>query len=109
MPGGKPAMLSKDSYPMRDAQVTGKIIPSEQPGKTEAVLVLPSQGKVKVLNEVAARIWALSDGSRQVRQIVDIICTEYQVESGQAEVDILEFLSELEMKKAIQVLDHPGV
>jgi hypothetical protein len=101
-------MLTLQSSPVRDEQVAGKIIPSDQPGKTEAVLVLPSQGKVKVLNEVGARIWALVDGTRQVQQIVEIICSEYQVEPGQAQVDILEFLNELVEKKAIHLQEIPG-
>ena len=100
-------MITLDSYPVRDKNVTGKVIASEEPGKTEAVLVLPDQGQVKVLNEVGARVWELVDGQRQVRHIVEIICTEYQVECKQAETDILEFLGELIMRNAIRILNHP--
>lgn len=58
----------------------------------ETVVVFPSLGQVKVLNEVGAAIWRLADGTRSVRQIVQLICQEYQVESTQAEHDACEFL-----------------
>lgn len=101
-------MITLNSIPIRDEQVTGKVITTEPPGKTEAVLVLPSQGKVEVLNEVGARIWELVDGNRQVSQIVEIICAEYQVELSQAEADTLEFLTELVKKQAIKLMDIPA-
>ena len=51
----------------------------------EAVIVLPDKGEVKVLNEVGARIWALADGSRSVREIAATIASLYDVPPSQAE------------------------
>jgi hypothetical protein len=69
----------------------------------EAVVVLPDQGEVKVLNEVGARIWALADGSRTVRDIVAALCAEFEALPGVVEADTLKFLAELYQKGLITV------
>lgn len=63
--------------------------------ENEAVLLLPEQGQVKVLNEVGARIWQLVDGSRSAVQIAAQISAEYDVSPAEAEADTLAFLQEL--------------
>lgn len=88
-------MLKLDTRPAPNPTVVGRVV------EGEAVLVLPQQGEVKVLNEVGARIWELIDGSRTIREIVDIICDEYAVEEEQAESDTLAFIAELESKSII--------
>ncbi len=93
-------MVSLDSYPVPNPAVVGSIV------EGEAVLVLPEQGQVRVLNEVGARIWALADGTRTVQDIVTAICTEYDVEPSQAEADALAFLTGLEAKGVISQASH---
>jgi hypothetical protein len=61
----------------------------------EAVVISPSQGQVKVFNEVGARIWELADGERSIADLVDIICEEYMVAREEAERDTLEFVQRL--------------
>jgi len=61
----------------------------------EAVLVMPQQGKVKVLNEVGAAIWELIDGKRDVKKISEKICAQFDVDQPTAEKDTLEFMAEL--------------
>lgn len=90
-------MMTTDTRPSASPTVVGRLTAGE------AVLVLPAQGEVKVLNEVGARIWSLVDGSRTVGQIAAAIGAEYDVEPGQAETDVLEFLTELERKGIIAV------
>ena len=63
--------------------------------ENEAVLLLPEQGEVKVLNEVGARIWFLVDGSRSIADIAAVISAEYEVALSEAEEDTLAFLQEL--------------
>ena len=72
-------MVSLDSYAVPNPAVVGRFV------EGEAVLVLPQQGQVKVLNEVGARIWALADGARTLRQIAAALCDEYDVNQAQAE------------------------
>lgn len=94
-------MFNLDSYPIPNANVTGRIL------KGEAVLVLAEEGKVKVLNEVGARIWTLADGKRTIRDIAAFICEEYEVTETQAEADALEFIDELIRKKVFHLSPHP--
>jgi hypothetical protein len=88
-------MLTLDSKPKPNASVQGRQL------ENEAVLVLPDKGEVKVLNEVGARLWALTDGRRTVREMAAAICAEYQVEQSVAEADTLEFVSQLAVKGLI--------
>jgi len=69
----------------------------------EAVVVLPDKGEVKVLNEVGARIWALADGSRTVRDIIAALCAEFEAPPVVLEADTLKFLAELQHKGLITI------
>ena len=53
------------------------------------------------LNEVGARIWESIDGTRQVREIRDLIVSEFDVEGAQAEADLLTLLDQLSQIGAI--------
>jgi hypothetical protein len=78
-----------------------KTIPIQNPNilsrraEDEAVLVMPEQGKVKVLNEVGAAIWELIDGKRDVQKIAEKICSQFDVDPPTAEKDTLMFMAEL--------------
>ena len=50
---------------------------------------------IYTLNEVAARIWELIDGRRDIRQIEKIITDEFDVTSEKAERDIRNLLKQL--------------
>lgn len=67
----------------------------------EAVLVLPSQGRVQVLNEVGTRVWQLIDAERDVASIVSEICREYQVDRERAFRDTIQFLTDLSAKQLL--------
>jgi hypothetical protein len=90
-------MLTLSDYPVPNPNIIGRILDNE------AVLVLPDKGKVKVLNEVGARIWELVDGARSVRDIAAAICAEYDVDVDQAQLDTLAFLDELETKGMVSL------
>ena len=47
-------------------------------------------------DDVSARLWELIDGRRKVRDIKDIICNEFEVNSEKAESDLIEFFKQLE-------------
>ncbi|MFZ5801218.1 MAG: PqqD family protein [Candidatus Omnitrophota bacterium] len=61
----------------------------------ETVIVSPRQRVVNVLNEVGSRIWQLSDGSRKIEDIAEIIGEEFAVGKAEALADISEFVNEL--------------
>ena len=51
---------------------------------------------IYALNEVGSRIWELLDERTPVKNIVEAICSEYDVTPEQAACDIGELLSSLE-------------
>ena len=101
-------LINPDSYPAMAANVIGKVLNSESTGRQEAVLVLPHTGKIEVLNEVGARIWSLSDGSRTVAEISQAICAEYNVNPDDAQQDVLEFIEKLHLKGIIEIKETPA-
>ncbi|MFH1674133.1 MAG: PqqD family protein [Pseudomonadota bacterium] len=56
---------------------------------------------IYTLNEVAARIWELLDGKSTVKEISDVIVSEYEAPPVEVEKDIVGCLSELESVKAV--------
>lgn len=83
--------------------VIGKMV------ENEAVLVLAHRGEVKVLNEVAARIWSLVDGQRSIRTIAQMISEEYRIDDIQAQADTLEFVENLEQRGILSILNPSEV
>lgn len=86
-----------DSIPVMLPAVIGRIVDEE------AVLVLPEQGQVKVLNPVGARIWTMIDGVHSIREIAALIGQEYEVDLQQAEADTLQFIGDLEQRKVLRI------
>jgi hypothetical protein len=89
--------LSLNSYPAPAEHVRGRRL------EHEAVVVLPDQGEVKVLNEVGAQIWALADGSHSVRDIITALCAEFEAPPAVIEADTLQFLTQLQQKGLITI------
>ena len=50
---------------------------------------------VYTLSPVAARIWALLDGIKTTGEIVDAICTEYEIDRATAQADMAALLTDL--------------
>ncbi len=92
--------LTMEQYPRPSPGIVGQLL------NDEAVLLRPEAGKVSVLNEVAARIWQLADGTRSIQQIAELVASEYQVDLPQAEADTLEFVEMLIQKGMLVAGDH---
>ena len=75
--------------------------------ENEMVIVLPTQGQIKVLNEVASQVWMLSDGSNTLQRIIDEICTNYLIDNEQARNDIEEFIQTLIDKSMMTLVAAP--
>ena len=67
----------------------------------DEVIVLPIKknlgdlDSIYTLNEVGARIWELLDGRRPLREICDVLVSEYQVTAQEATVDLETFIEHL--------------
>ncbi|PKN86386.1 MAG: hypothetical protein CVU46_07830 [Chloroflexi bacterium HGW-Chloroflexi-8] len=68
----------------------------------QAVLVIPQEGKVKVLNHVGAFIWDKIDGIHTIKELIDHIIREFEVNEDQAAKDVIYFLNLLKEKNMIQ-------
>ena len=78
-------------------------------GETIVVPVRNNVGdldSIYTLNELGTRIWQLIDGKKTLTQIVDGICSAYDVTSEEAEKDALEFLKSLETGGLIRFSDE---
>jgi len=75
---------------------------------SEAILV-PIRGdaadleSIYTLNEVGQRVWQLLDGRKTVAQLCEAIVAEFEVEAAVARKDVMEFLEELIVLKAVEV------
>ena len=61
----------------------------------EAVVVRQKSSEVLVMSEVAARILSLADGIRPVREWLDVLAAEFEVDRDALEQDVLRFAAEL--------------
>jgi hypothetical protein len=78
-----------NAIPRPNPDIIGRVVDHE------AVLVMPKQGKVKVLNEVGASIWELVDGQRSILQITEEICMQFEIDHSRAQADALIFFADL--------------
>lgn len=69
----------------------------------ELVVVLPEQGKFVVLNATGARVLALADGTRTLREIADTLSAEFGAEPVQVDGDVLRFAQSLVERGALHV------
>lgn len=78
-----------DAKPTKHPRTASRLVDGE------AVVVLPEENVVKVLNAVGSRIWDLANGTRTVREIIETIHQEFDVDRAQVEQDVIEFVAEM--------------
>ena len=88
-------MLTLDTIPVPNPNVVSRVV------ENEAVLVMPEAGQVKVLNQVGASIWQLTDGQRSIAEIANRVCEEFEVNLNQCQADTLNFIAELQQKGVV--------
>jgi hypothetical protein len=80
-------------YARNDRVVSRKIV--------DQLILIPIRQSVAemeamyTMNEVGARVYELIDGTRPVREIVEAIVAEFDVDFEAAESDVREFISQL--------------
>jgi hypothetical protein len=57
---------------------------------------------IYLLNETAARAWALFDGEHTLHDVRDAIVAEFDVSEGEAEQDLLALVAQLETIGALE-------
>jgi hypothetical protein len=91
-------MLSMEDRIQREEKIPWRLI------EGEAVLVNIEDGEVIHLNEVAAEIWSVIDGTRCVQEIVEHVNREFEAERVTIEKDVFDFLGKLIEKKVARTL-----
>lgn len=87
--------LSTFTRPAQAARVASRVYGSD------AVVISPDQGMVRMLNLTATRIWQLADGSRSVEEIAATLTGEFDVGLDQARQSVIRLLTELSEKQLI--------
>jgi Coenzyme PQQ synthesis protein D (PqqD) len=72
----------------------------------EVVILHLEAGQYYSLETVGARIWSLIQEPRPVEEIRDILVSEYEVEPGRCESDLLALLHRLSDEGLIDVRDE---
>ena len=88
-------MSEASDRPKRDPSVAWRVI------QGEAVMVLPSTGKVHTLNAVGTRFWELVDGQRSLAEIVRQIAEEFDAPAEAIAADCRRFASELAERRLL--------
>jgi len=90
-----------NKYPHHSPNTASRLVDGE------AVVVTPGEGTVRILNETGSRVWELSDGKKNIGELVSIIENEFSVTTEIAKSDILELISDLENKNLMVIKDEP--
>lgn len=84
-------------YPIKSPRIASRIIDGE------AVVVIPEESQVNILNRTGSRIWELSDGEKNLEEIAVIISNEFEISLKKAYQDAREFVEDL-MKREMVIL-----
>lgn len=68
---------------------------------TETVFMAPKGDKIHALDEVGTDIWETVDGKKNLGEILESICQQYEVEKSIAEADLFLFMDGLFSKELI--------
>lgn len=74
----------------------------------EAFILTPEDSTLHCLNETGARIWQLIDGLKTVRDMVDAIYEEYEIERDKAIEEVVRFLEKLHERNMVVVSNEPS-
>jgi hypothetical protein len=69
---------------------------------SDAVIISPDEGMVRMLNPTATQIWQLADGNRSVEEIAAALTAEFDVELSQARQSVIRLLTELSERQLIE-------
>ena len=90
-------MVLLDSYPCRSDDIVWRLIDGE-------VVILTADGhEIHTLNKVGSAIWELTDGTRNLKEIITQICERFDVSIEEAQADVLDFAKQLMDKKILQI------
>lgn len=69
---------------------------------TQAVVINPRDNMLYPLNEVGTRLWELANGRQTLKEIIEVLFDEFEVEHKVLENDIHEFVDQMAEKQLIK-------
>ena len=99
---GNSAKISLDSI----VSVAADQVSCELEG--EAAILNLNSGAYHGLDPVGAKVWNLIASPKPVRQVVDAMIVEYDVDRARCERDLLSLLAQLDARGLIQIADEHG-
>lgn len=72
----------------------------------ELVVVLPDRAKFVVLNATGARVLALSDGTRSLREVALSVAEAFDADVARVEADVLRFAATLVERGVLSAIGH---
>jgi len=82
-----------DKVLARDENVAWRVIDGE------AIILSAEDSSVHSLDEVGTRIWEMADGKKTIKEIIEALLEEYDVEFDQLKQDVIDFVNELKSKE----------
>lgn len=89
-----------NKYPKPHPQTAGRVIDKE------AVLILSDNSEVNVLNPVGSRIFELADGTNTIAEIIEVICSEFEVSADEAKEDVTTFINQMEKRQVFVLTEE---
>ena len=89
--------ISKDSIILRDFSIDDTDLDGEK------VMMNLNKGEYFMMNEVGGKIWDIINKSISVKEIINIILEEFEVERDVCENEVIEFLESLRRAELISV------
>jgi hypothetical protein len=89
-------------YPVIHPELTWRLLDGE------AVIVSPSSGEIRVLNQIGSELWQLcANNSASVEELERFLENRYGLSEDQAKADVSAFLSDLENRSLIKWETRP--
>jgi hypothetical protein len=94
-------LISMDQTVCKDKRTASRILAGE------AIVLTPMNSKIYNLNETGSRIWAWLDGGPTVGELTARMQSEFKVDEGRAQADIIAFLEELAARGMVTLGESP--
>lgn len=92
-------MVNKNSIVKQSAEINSTDLDDEK------VMMNIQQGKYYALNSVAGSVWENMNEKICVKDLIDVIISEYDVEYNVCEDSVMNLLKELDKNNLIEIFD----
>ena len=90
-------MIAMSGVPVADPRFIARRI------EAETILINEKGDMLHTLNETGSFIWTCVDGAKTLKDILGLLCTEYDITEERAEEDIRAFVEELQQKGIVRI------